>query len=92
MDEFGNIIDFTRQSITTEQLSEISNKKAWNKYIKNNFKNNYKKRPLKERQREENDLILKGQQKIDDLIEERMKDEELDRARVLRIEQANIMS
>jgi len=87
MDEFGNIIDFTRQSITTEQLSEISNKKAWNKYIKNNFKNNYKKRPLKERQREENDLILKGQQKIDDLIEEKLKDEELNRSRVLRIEQ-----
>ena len=92
MDDLGNITDFTRQSLTTDQLSEISNKKAWHKYIKNNFKNNYKKRPLKERQMEENDLILKGQQKIDDLIEERMKDEELDRARVLRIEQANIMS
>ena len=92
MDEFGNITDFTRQSMTTDQLNEISNKKAWNKYINNNFKNNYKKRPLKDRQREENDLIMKGQQKIDDLREERMNDEDLDRARVLRIEQANIMS
>ena len=92
MDDLGNITDFTRQSLTTEQLNEISNKKAWNKYINKNFKNNYTKRPLKDRQREENDLIMKGQQKIDDLREERMNDEELDRARVLRIEQANIMS